>query len=306
MDPLDVAILRQLIQEDAASPLSSNPLRSLRSIARDLEVDKETVRQRLLRLRERQVIRPSTVMVNPVLVGLRVAHFWTDGIPLTAKPAVLSQLQARPKAILVNDYVGNAAYLLELHPETMSPERLKNSLMQIPGVQDVLYSELSFPPSDLELGSLDWRIVRGLQENPSTSYVALAERVGLSPRTVRRRLQRMIEGKALFVVPRFQLEALESSIADLAVFYDDAALKSTVDQRVLSKLTNVLARAELHNRGFSFFNLVMDNVARARGLLNWVESQPGVRTARLDFVQDRIELFEHMNRVYDERSGPAE
>lgn len=303
MDALDVAILRRVIQEDASTPMSSNPMRSLRSIARDLEVDKETVRQRLRRLQEEQFLWPSTILVNPLLAGLRAAHLWLDGIATAAKPEALSNLGARPGVVLINDYVGSALYALEFHPKEKSSDRLREDVLEIPGVQDVRHEELWFPRADIEIGPLDWRIVRGLQREPTTSSVALAKGVRLSVRTVRRRLQRMIEARALFVVPRFNTRALDGSIADLAVFYEADASKSEVDRRALSRLSNHLIRADLHNRRFSFFNLIIDNVSRTRGVLDWVESQPGVATGRLDFVQDRIEILEHVDPLYTEPRG---
>lgn len=306
MDAMDVAILRRLIQEDAAAPLTTNPMRSLRAIARDLEVDKETVRQRLLRLRQGQFLQPSAVMVNPVLAGLRAAHVWMDGIEPEAKPDVLADLHARPGIVLLNDYLGHSLYALELHPAGEAVEERRERVRAIPGIQHFRHEELWFPPTDLRLGSLDWRIVRSLQENPNRSAPALAERVGLSARTVRRRLERLIEGSALFVVPRFHLEALEGSMADLAVFHETGASKSAFDQSALSKLTDSLIRAELHNPTFSFFNLILDNVARVRGLVDWAESKPGVDAARLDFILDRMELVDHMYRLYEDASGPAD
>ena len=40
----------------------------------------------------------------------------------------------------------------------------------------------------------------------------------------------------------------------------------------------------------ALFNLIFTNVSKARSVLNWVNGQPGVRYARMDLVEDRIEL----------------
>jgi len=303
MDALDLAILRKLIQEDAAAPFTSSQMRSLRSIAKHLKVDKETVRKRLSRFEESRFLGRPHLLVHPGIVGLKVTHVWMDGMTRAKKSKAIPKLRLEPSIGVISDCVGDSLNLAAFHRIEDPQAPLARRLARVAGAGTVMSAPIHFPPCGLNLSSLDWRIVHGLQGDPDPSYSSVAGSLGLSARTVKRRLARMVREHALFAVPSFRMDAMDGNLGDLAVFYAPGAVRSAVDQSILTKLADVLVRAELHDPGHSFFNLVTRNLGQTRGIVEWVESHPGVSSARLDFVQERIELPEHLGPLYSGRGG---
>jgi len=288
-----VALVRSLMQEDASAPLSTNPLRSLRSLARTVGVDKETVRSRLQHLESVGFRIRSGVMLNPALARLQFAQVWVAGLPGSAKERWIAAARQHPSTVVVTDYVGDALNVAALKPQEQSVAAF---LASLPPAKEAewTYRELAVPPCRHELTALDRRIVDGLNQRPHASNASLAQAVGLSARTVQRRLARLVAERAIFVIPSFSPDALEATVADLTVFYDAKAAKGPADRQVRDRLADRLFRQDLHNADHSFFNLFLDNAARGPALLDWVRALPGVSSARLDLVQRRVECLDHL------------
>jgi len=295
LDALDIAIFRELMQPDVALPLSSNPLRSLRSIAKRLEVDKDTIRKRIQRLQRERFLSSPFVFPNPVLLGFGVEQYWVDLAP-GFKDDVIGGLLQHERVIVISSLLGDALIFAALRGADESTGTEDRILGGIEGIREFRSAEIPFPRSEINLTSQDWRIVQSFQGNPKQSLVSLSREVGLSPRTVKRRLERMTGNRALFVIPRFDPRALDGTLVDLTVFYEADARKADIDSRILNSLRNQLFHADL-GRTHSFFNLIVNNVAKAEETLRWVQSLPGVARARLDFVLERIELTGHMQEL---------
>ena len=305
MDALDIAIFRELMQADVALPFSSNPLRSLRSIAKRLQVDKDTVRKRIQRLQREHFLSAPFVFLNPNLVGLSLVQSWADLTP-GSKDDVIGRLRLHDRVVVISSFLGDTLTFAGLYGVDESVEALNRILGRTPGIRQLISARIPFPTSDITLTSKDWKIVQSLQRSPRQSLVSLSHELGVSPRTARRRLERMIRNRALFVIPGFNPKALDGSVADLTVFYETDAQKAGTDRRIMSSLRDNLFHADLGDATHSFFNFIVNNVARAQETLNSVQSLPGVSRARLDFVLERIELTQHMATLIASRQPSAE
>jgi len=301
VDRLDIAIFRELVQQRTTVPLSTDPLRSLRSIAKRLEVDKDTVRSRIQRLRRGGFLSAPFVFPNPRLLGMALEQTWLDVRP-GHKPALIDSLRADERVVVISDHLGDSLTFAALTDPGSPANTPHEALVQLPAVRGARSAPIPFPTSELLLTRLDWRIMQALQSAERPSLGSLSRALRVSPRTAKRRLDRMIAGYALFVIPRFDPKALDGSVADFAVFYGPDAHKAKVDRQVMGSLSDCLFHADLGDPGHSFFNFIVNSVAKGRAAVAWVGSTPGVHEARLDFVVERIELLSHMEMLLHSRS----
>lgn len=305
MDRLDIAIFRELMQQSTAVPLSTDPLRSLRSIAKRLEVDKDTVRSRMQRLRQEGFLLAPFVFPNPRLLGMALEQTWLDVRP-GQKKAVIERLRRDERVAVITDHLGDSLTFAALTDQASPRETSHRAVAKLRSVSGARTAPIPFPNSDVALTPTDWRIVEALQGGDRPSLGSLSRGLGLSPRTAKRRLDRMVAGRAIFVIPRFDPKALDGSVADFAVFYGRGAHKAQIDRRILESVSGRLFHADLGDPGHSFFNFVVNSVAMGQEAVAWVGSTPGVQAARLDFVVDRIELHAHFADLLRRRSpGPA-
>ncbi len=95
--------------------------------------------------------------------------------------------------------------------------------------------ELSLSPST-KLAAADWRIMDGLVDDPTIPFETLTEKIGLSPKTVRKHLQSMITDETIYVMPRL------GSLADSGEVVYHLSVSGKVK---LSELREVLGEAFL-------------------------------------------------------------
>ncbi len=299
---MDVRVYREFFHGRTGPPLGSDIRRSYRSVARKLGIDEVTIRNRIKRLQQSGFLKGWRVLVNPSLVSVRFAQLWLNVRPLSAKDDLIAKLSLIHGVAVISDYYGSGLTVIIIYENEISAKREFELIKRMANAESMVHGNIPFPGCTIELTHTDWRIIRAIQADPRQSYPIIAREVGISQKTVKRRLQRMIEERALFVIPSLNPKALEGAIiADLVVFYASPESKAGVDKRIVSRLDELLIRAQVSDMEHGFFNLIIWNISKAKEILAWVREQPGVGSAFIELVQDRIELYESLNEPVDKK-----
>jgi len=302
MDSLDVRVYRELLHSITGPPLESDIRRSYRSVARKLRIDEVTIRNRIKGLQQSGFLKGWQLVVNPSLLGVKLSQLWFDVRPPSAKDDLVRKLSLIHGALAISDYYGSSLTLIIMYETESSARKEFELIARISNAESLVRASIPFPGCTIELTHTDWRIMKAIQTNPRQSYPVISREVGISQKTVRRRLQRMIEERALFVIPSLNPKALDGAIiADLVIFYANPESKSGVDDRIVSQFDKLLIRAELGDIEHGFFNLIIRNISKAKEILTWVKEQPGVGRAFVELVQDRIEVYESFNEPVDKK-----
>ncbi|HKT21301.1 MAG TPA: AsnC family protein, partial [Nitrososphaerales archaeon] len=167
-------------------------------------------------------------------------------------------------------------------------------IKELGGASESFYTEIAFPPCTLKLSRTDWRIMAALRPDATKSYGTLANELGLSRKTVKRRLDRMVAGNAVFTMAAHEVRNAESPEANMAVFYEDSADRSKTDPEILRVLADHLLYAGIWP-GYSVYAVAIPNVARGDELAARVRGVEGVRDARSSIIDERVELFESLD-----------
>ena len=291
MDTLDTKIFRELVQDRSAFA-TSDIRRSFRVVARKLDIDEVTVRKRIKKMQGSGFLQYWMVLVNPRLLGLGIAQLLFDVLSSSTKYDLIEKLKLLPGAFVLVDCFGSSMYFSFFYQDETSLQRQVELVSKITSAKDMVFRSTPIPECKVKLAVTDWRIIRSLHKNPRKSYGSVARELGVSSRTVKRRLQRMVDEKAVFVVPSMNPGALDGVIqADLLVSHENPRSKAETDGKFMALWDDHLARAEIGDKEHSFFNLFVKNVSQAHEVLDWTKRQPGVRSARIDLVQDRIEFY---------------
>jgi hypothetical protein len=76
-----------------------------------------------------------------------------------------------------------------------------------------------FPRSAVALRGSDWRILQALRKSPVPVWAKIAEEVGMTLRGLMRRINRLMEGHALFFHPLLDFRRLRVSVAWVGLLY---------------------------------------------------------------------------------------
>jgi len=290
-DGLDSRIMREILLDPVALTFQADVRSAYRKIGQRLGVTEDTVRNRIKAF-EKGYLRGWRVGINPTILGYRTSSIDFDPRPL-AKSESLRVMRTVPGMMLLKNYYGDYVGGLVAYRDE---ESLKEKLCMIlrgtsdPGTIERL--DVRFPNCNTKLLETDWDIVKALQSNPRRRYDEVAEQLRLSPRTVRRRLKRMVDGRALFVVPDQNLRALRGvTKVDFRIGYADPRVKHEVDRVLISTFDTYFSMPFFSDGDHASFCLFLSNLPMAEEILARVKEIPGVREASMRLLLDVVNLL---------------
>src|SRR5579862_5819433 len=170
-------------------------------IARKLGVDEETVRNRIKFLKESGFLIGWRMVPNPALLGC-VPEFLLletkdrDGV----KEETISKLKGEKGVITIISIYGDSLFLnlfddarKEFSRRVSEISTIKTHPLDIPGV--------GFPKSSFRMTPTDWRIVSLMLKDAERRVTKVAQEIKVSEKTVKRRLNAMMDSSAILIMP---------------------------------------------------------------------------------------------------------
>ena len=301
MDRLDVAVLRQLFQGPPSSPTRAEVTLSYRKIAKRLGVSDETVRTRAKRLVDSGFIQGWMPHPNPNLLGMKVGFAMVDSENGT-KDRVVEQCRLLEDSIITIDYHGKAIGVVFFYRDEKSLAGKHALLRAIAGGPLYMSGEILYPPCELRLSPTDWKVIAALQRAGPGSHDVIAKKLGISSRTVRRRVKRMSSARALFhLAAGDETKLRDTTRADLIVRWGDPSYRSAAQANLLSILDDYCFFLGMEEN-FGFFNLLVPSNATADGLLRKTMAVKGVDGARIEFALARYESYDVFKHIVDRKT----
>jgi len=297
MDTLDTRIIRQMLESKATSPIDSSVRKSISSIARKLNVDENTVKNRIDRLKRSGFLRGWWLGINPNLVGQKMAQLWFDVKSSTTKQEVIEKISLIPGVAVIKDLFGSSLTIAFYYEGEKTLKKTTELVSSIAGSTAITCANEPFPICKITLSNEDLRIISSLQKDPLKPITDIANELELSAKTVKRRITRLIEGDALYLVADLNPRYLSGGIAcGLLVFYNDPKPRF-LEEEILTYLGDQLIFANLDDPGHGYFAVIITNLATADQILKWALAQKGVSKGRVDIVQEIISQYS----VYEEQ-----
>lgn len=280
MDRLDFAILTTVIRD---------PFASWRDIGERVGVSGTAVRNRVQRLREDGIFHgwrvlpaaeifdrvPVLMVFDPDQPTRQQAHR-----ALEADPVVWTRLHH-------DGTVGVYAYTEDI--DAMPPEELVELYGAEPAI-DVQTRVPVDPPGDPVLSPLDWRVLEHLIPDPRMELTELADRTGLSHKTVRRRRDALWGDNLIYVGPQLD-EGAEAGLMIYHLFVETESVDA------LERVQAFLERGRPYARLQEPPGLLL--VCRAQGYEDALEDTSTVQA--LDEVVDTRFTVTLTNRAASDR-----
>lgn len=162
------------------------------TVARKLGVHLELAKDRIARLEERGVITAYDVHPNPRLFGLADVTLHME-VGAAAKEQVLAEALRLPGVVGVYDFIGSHVCVQTCYRSDDDLARSIESLGRLAAAPrpPAAYFQRRLPVPPRALTGLDLRVLRALRRRARTPLPQIASEVGVSTRTVKRRLDRM-------------------------------------------------------------------------------------------------------------------
>ena len=284
LDELDVRILREL--RSPGSP-QWNVRVSFSSISKRLGVDEETVRRRVQLAREKGYFPAWRIMVNPRLIGCEAAGLDAEVTDEVRKTSVISQLTLVDGVTYILDCRGGELSVGMYYESDDSLERKTKLISSICCSPKITGWRSVFPPPRVRMRKLDWGIVEAMGEDAGRNLEDVANSLGVSVRTVRRRLSTMEEGKAIYLVGIPKPEMIVGLLCKFLVFSQDQPTKRAADKTVLSMFRRI-GFSDTTPDGYSIFGMACGNLSEADQIMGRLKEFFAVKGVKMAIVKEFI------------------
>ncbi len=284
LDDLDMRIIREL-----GSPTSPrwNVRISYAELSRKVGVDEETVRLRVKRARERGAFPAWRLTVNPHLLERDAVSLEVEVDEEDRKAKVLSQLKLLDGVTKIVDYRGKG---LQVTLYSEDGESLSRKIALIESMCGSTHSARwtsRFAQPSMRMTRTDWKIVNALMEDGGRDLAEVATSLGVSARTVQRRLVKMKEARAVFLSGAPNVGAVAGLVCCFVVFCPDGPSKRSVDASIRSDFRR-LGHIDSSPGEYSAFGVPCENLAEADKILERLKSMDGVENAGMRIMKEVI------------------
>ena len=290
-----------LMRELWGSPDIWNTKKSFVEIAERLGIDEETVRNRVKHLRDIGFLLGYRLVPNPILLKLSFASVRIEFKDRETKQAAMPRLVEIGGVINIASTYDRSALVTLLAKQDQDFSKLMVGL-EVDG-------EVSWVPglglrtTKFRMTRLDWEIVSLLLRDAERKLDEVAELLKVSTRTVKRRLSMMMKENAIFTMPIVDLRRTEGISYQLRVQSEQGKI-SEVGKSVVAKIANLVFRATDSQNGL-VFGFTGANVAEGSEILEWVRSQPGVKSAEMTITESVVQVFDWLESEVQRRLKSA-
>ncbi len=292
-------IIREL---GSPTPPRWNVRISYADIARRLGVDEETVRLRVKRARERGAFPEWRLTVNPRALDCEAVSLEVDVDAEERKAKAVAQIRLVDGVTKIIDYRGRGLQVTVYSEEGESLSRKVRLIESICGSARSAMWTSRFPVPKGRMTRTDWKIVNALKEDAGRDLAEVAASLGISARTVQRRLLKMRDGRAVFLSGAPNVGAVAGLVCCFVVFCPDGRRKRSVDASIHSDFRRV-GHIDTSPEGYSAFGVPCENLAAADRVLDRLKAMEGVQDAGMRIMKEMILVQDWLSGEVEKRAS---
>lgn len=282
LDDLDFRIIREL---GGSSLTQWNVRESYSNIARKLGIDEETVRLRVNRARERGFLPNWRMMVNPLLLNRHEANLDLEVREDERKAEAISKIRKLEGVHSIVDFRGKGIMVIMYYKDNL--EDAVHKIESICGSSRFALWDSAFLRPDVQMKQLDWKIIYAMQEDAWRDLEEVAKLLGVSCRTVQRRLVAMKEGRAIYLSRPPNADVVGGLMCNFLVFFSDAGKKRAADY-VIYTTFNRIGASDTSAEKLSRFGISCENFAEADRVTERLRAIDGVTGLRMRIIKEII------------------
>ncbi len=215
MDNLDIKILSRLL---------NNCRESDRQIGKELGISGGSVRARIRKMEQAQIIENFTIKVDPPVLGLGVLYIVVSGQNIKE---ILEQISLVGKPFFVVPCVGGVTVCgIVVKEEIHEKLKLVNELMK--GVRILSIFEAESPGFNSNLTKTDLEILNELMKEPRQKIENIAKKTNLSTKTVTRCIEKLNENEGIQFTLVYDPTKIKNFIPHAILTWIEGDMKNTL------------------------------------------------------------------------------
>jgi DNA-binding Lrp family transcriptional regulator len=196
---LPIRILKELTSPGS---FQWNFRESYSNLAKKLDADEETVRTALKKALRDGIVSGWRLVINPHLLGQQLDGLQLEVDSVERKAGIISQIRLIEGVVMILDFHGKGLRIVLYYPNAPSLQRRINLISSVCGFSGEIPNWTTpSPKPEMRVGPTDWKILRAIRKDPRKEGASIAKQVGLSTRTINRRLRLMTESQVAYLIP---------------------------------------------------------------------------------------------------------
>lgn len=305
VDKIDAKIMKEFLTDFIMPPRNAHIRRSFRSLAKSIKIDQHAIRNRIRRLQEQGVIRRWYIAVNPAIFGLKTATLQFFLPANSDKDEIMQKIYSSfPNMGFLCNHLEPKLIVILYYKNTKDLDHDIDKLMKITKATYVNKMPKLFTEYGAKLTESDWKIIGSLQEDPWKPYRAISKELKISSKTVKRRVEALAKGAAVYLLADVNMRAVEGIIlADLFIFYENRSnINSAVKDKTRLQITEYLGeQLVFFDPNFAsdmdHFGLILSSISKSQEIQKWASGREGVKQSDISILLDvfpRLKLYEEL------------
>ena len=273
MDSTDFKILKIL---------NENSRRSYLGISKELEISANAVQKRVNEMIGEGVIISFEIGFDAQLLKLNtcISDIKLKGKFITSE--IISELKKIPNIFFFAFTIGNVFTVMFHYESTKDLEQIIEQISLVKNVSNVI---TSIPRSQQSIklapSSLDWKIINCLNHNVRKKNHEVAKELGVSTKTIKRRLDRLLkEGVIVFTLSVDLSKAKNCIIFLLIVDIKTGVKKEKIKSQIKNQFSDIWAEEGPVQPSIVFF-MYAKTLSEIGSVLEEVKKMSGVKTATI-------------------------
>jgi len=296
LDGLDLRLLKGLVVNNGVPPGIPVLRKSFRSMGKELGVDQGTIRKRIKRFQENRILKGWYLSVNPGVEGNDIIHAWFEVEDESAKGDLIRRLLSVAEVERACNYLGPKISIVLFSKKGRDHDTMLRRLTGLLGPGVSLHKQGVIVTSSPRLKKTDVEIIASLRRDPWKPFAAISDEIGLSARTIKRRVASLSEEGAIYMLPIIDLKALQGTIPlELLTDYASSGARTEVNEKIATRIKDGLVFSNISGP-YGYFALLVPNVVEVEQIVHWVSQLHGIRGVHADLLQDVILNQRHYER----------
>ncbi len=303
VDEIDIKIMKEFLTDFIMPPRNAHIRRSFRSLAKSVQIDQHAIRNRIRKLQEQGVIRRWYILVNPAIFGLKTANLQVFLPANSDKDEIIQKISSSfPNVGFLCNHLEPKLIVILYYRDDKDLDHDIDKLMKITKATCVNKMPKLFTEYEAKLTESDWKIIGSLQEDPWKPYSAISKELKISSKTVKRRVEALEKGAAVFLLADVNMRAVEGIIpADLIIFYENRSnTNSAVKEKTRLQIAKYLGdQLVFFDPNFApnidHFALILSSISKSQEIRKWVSGREAIKQSDMSILLDvfpRLKLYE--------------
>ena len=305
LDKIDIKIMKELFTDFIMPPRNAQVRRSFRSLAKSIKIDQHAIRNRIRRLQDQGVIRRWYIAVNPAIFELKTVTLQFF-LPVNSdRDKIIQKISSSfPNMGFLCNHLEPQLMVIWYYSDAKDLDQDIDKLMKITKATRMNKMPKLLTEHGAKLTESDWKIIGSLQEDPWKPYQAISKELKISSKTVKRRVEALAKGGAVYLLADVNMRAAEGIIpADLFIFYDNRSnINSAVKDKTRLQITEYLAdQLVFLDPNFApdmdHFGLILYSISKSQEIQKWAGEREGVKQSDISILLDvfpGLKLYEEL------------